>query len=67
MKGRSATNAEPWSSGSAVSLPAWEPLREPSTDSDLIWSGASVVKVIWEVGEASGVPGNGSTLREEWP
>jgi hypothetical protein len=62
-KGLASVKAVPRQPGSIRSLPAWSPVSEPVTVIDVIAEGGSVGKVICEYGEASGVPGKGSTSR----
>ena len=51
----------PAPSGSALRCPACAPLRDPVTVTERNSAGGSEEKMIVEVGEASGVPGNGIT------
>src|SRR5205823_5638917 len=63
MNGWSGMNAVPAPSGSQASSPVWCLLTDPATLTDWRSDGASEEKMIWDIGEASGVPGKGTTWR----
>ena len=60
---RTGANWVPRPPGCALRVPAWGPLREPTTRTETSWAGASAGKSMRVAGGASGVPGKGSTSR----
>src|SRR5436189_6331200 len=55
--GRSGTNCVPRPPGCAVRVPACDPLREPTTRTEISCAGASAGKSMRVPGGTSGVPG----------
>lgn len=58
---RLGENAVPRPSGCALKVPAWTPLRDPTTFTETSWLGETAGKSTLVPGDASGVPGNGNT------
>jgi hypothetical protein len=59
--GRAGEKAVPCPAGCALNLPAWTPLREPTTLTAASSPGATAGNTTFVPGAASGVPGNGNT------